>query len=152
MKKEEKKLELHGSNRQKAKQLKKIIQQAPLSKKELDAILPFDKEFYKFFIEAFHTVAKKEAQGYETYVKAMSNTMSNLTNMIPNEKIDAGTRKEIIGLIARMSKDLSKGQTNTTVESEKTNRWIVGVLGVLGLAALIIFGVRKSPNTGETIH
>lgn len=157
MKKEDHHIKLHGTNEEKAIQLKNIMMQEPVSVDALNAILPYEQEFFRAFVETFRIETEKETKFDENYVNTMNNTLTSLSNLITNDNVDNDIRLKILDTIAQISKDVSDVQKTKTIESSKTKRLIVGatISGAIVIAALLVFGSRKNNggiNTTNLIH
>jgi hypothetical protein len=148
-----KNFQLKGTNKQKAEQLINQIKERHLSKEVLDAILPFEKDFYKSLVEMFRVQLDKESQDNKVYVETIDNIICNLSSIIPNDKLDSETRMQIINLIYKMTDDLKDNQNNKTKEAEKTKRTMIVstiVAAALGIAIWLGFGYNNG-NGGNTI-
>lgn len=156
MKKEDKSFELHGTNKEQAKQLYDIIKQGSISTDVLNDILPYEAEFFKALVETIRIESDKEVKEYELYVKTTTNNINNLINLVPNDNLDVETRCEILRLISKMSEDLSKAQTAKTKEEEITKRWYWGicVFGAVAIASVLIRALsnKSGGNTNNIIH
>lgn len=138
--------QLNGTNEEKAKQLANRIKQGNLSKEMLDAILPHEKEFFKCLVDVFRAQVDAESQDYKVYVDTINDSISNLCKILPNENLDAETRRQIIDLIVKLTDDLKDIQVAKNNDSKTTKRIVIGIIAVatLGIAAWLRFGGNRN--------
>ena len=60
-------IQLNGTNKEKAEQLVNQMKHRSLSKEVLDAILPFEKDFYKFLVEDFRAQLNADSKYHKEY-------------------------------------------------------------------------------------
>lgn len=146
-------IQLNGTNKEKAEQLVNQMKHRSLSKEVLDAILPFEKDFYKCLVEAFRAQLNADSKDHKEYIDTINSSISNLSIILPNENLDSETRRQIIDLIAKITDDLKDLQESKNKESSRTKRVMIGAaiaFTAIGIAVWLFGGNTNGNNNRKS--